>query len=518
MLSEVIKNNEEINRMIIRIMQKRREEGKSFEVVTDKGVEIEEDVKKIFLAETEKCLLTYEAEFSPYQAVGKRDEVTLTKPKDTPDCYGGIKGLQITENMQESMKRLYAFLDEFKYTIEDGKVSFSTEQRNPNEMREYDPSVKICDDYKYVGSTKGQLDFIAYLETIKAIDMDWVMGPLAHEAMHTFGAIGGNHVMMEGATEEFTREICEKHHIMLSPTSHTQEAEFVRKLEMVVGRDKIIDASFFINNLNQFRNIGLQEIITECPDMEMDKLEYIFNISRFDKDKLEDDDRRKLEAFKEKYPTAVEKITKLVNEYQDKNYNERYKDVEKEFEEKLHLTPGSFKNYIEVFEGIYALTTYGKNKLNVDFSKDIYTKKFSEIDFSKLNWSKSEGKFLEDIQPKILEISENNGFEITSFEDLMKPINEYIKGKTLEVDNEPKDYTELLEHQNEELAALREICIKIGIPFENKEQGILMSTEEAINESTRIGKVNEQAQTMRAKQQERMNPDIEKDSNYKSLD
>ena len=46
----------------------------------------------------------------------------------------------------------------------------------------------------------------------------------------------------------------------------------------------------------------------------------------------------------------------------------------------------------------------------------------------------------------------------------------------------------------------------------------LYSAEEAINKNTRTGKVKEQAQTMKAKQQERMNPDIEKDSNDLGLD
>ena len=52
----------------------------------------------------------------------------------------------------------------------------------------------------------------------------------------------------------------------------------------------------------------------------------------------------------------------------------------------------------------------------------------------------------------------------------------------------------------------------------NKQQSVLESAEEAINENTRTGRVNEQAQTMKAKQQERMNPDIEKDSNDLGLD
>lgn len=52
----------------------------------------------------------------------------------------------------------------------------------------------------------------------------------------------------------------------------------------------------------------------------------------------------------------------------------------------------------------------------------------------------------------------------------------------------------------------------------DKKQSVLDSAEEAVNENTRTGKVNEQAQTMKAKQQERMNPDIEKDSNDLGLD
>ena len=56
------------------------------------------------------------------------------------------------------------------------------------------------------------------------------------------------------------------------------------------------------------------------------------------------------------------------------------------------------------------------------------------------------------------------------------------------------------------------------LEINDKKQSALDSAEEAINENTRTGKVNEQAQTMKAKQQERMNPDIEKDSNDLGLD
>ena len=49
-------------------------------------------------------------------------------------------------------------------------------------------------------------------------------------------------------------------------------------------------------------------------------------------------------------------------------------------------------------------------------------------------------------------------------------------------------------------------------------QSILDSVEETIEKGTRTGKVNEQAQAMKARQQEKMNPDIEKDNSNKSLD
>ena len=55
------------------------------------------------------------------------------------------------------------------------------------------------------------------------------------------------------------------------------------------------------------------------------------------------------------------------------------------------------------------------------------------------------------------------------------------------------------------------ICMKKNI-------SALDSAEEAINENIRTGKVNEQVQAMQAKQQERMNPDTEKENNNKSLD
>ena len=52
----------------------------------------------------------------------------------------------------------------------------------------------------------------------------------------------------------------------------------------------------------------------------------------------------------------------------------------------------------------------------------------------------------------------------------------------------------------------------------NKDKTVLQSAEEVINENTRTGKVNKQSQMMKAKQQERIHPSIEKDSNNRSSD
>ena len=52
----------------------------------------------------------------------------------------------------------------------------------------------------------------------------------------------------------------------------------------------------------------------------------------------------------------------------------------------------------------------------------------------------------------------------------------------------------------------------------NKDKTVLQSAEEVINENTRTGKVNKQSQMMKAKQQERIHPSIDKDSNNRGLD
>ena len=507
MLSEVIKNNEEINKMLIRIMQKRREEGKSFQVSTKDGPDFDKQTRVILENEFKRCILTYEAEFYPYKVPNKEQEVFIeNKEKKFPDCHGGFDGISVTPNMQAGISKVFEMLENFNYLIREENIEAIKNAMNENENS----------DYKYVGSTADQLDFFGYLKSINGTDLDWFMSVLAHEAMHAFGVSSGNVVMKEGATEEFTREICEKYHIMLSPISHTQEAEFVRKLEMVVGKDVIKEASFFNHELFNFRDKGLLEIIKECPDMEFKDLQEIFNYTRYKERTNEEDE--KVNEFKSKYPSAFEKLGDLIASYNDKNNNERYDKVSKEFENKLNLTPGSYKKYIDIFGHFYQIAK--SSKKNIDIYRDLYTKKFSELNLPDP---------FKEAEALMNELSIENGFEIKSFEDLMKPINEYIKDKTLEVDNEPKDYTKLLEHQNKELAALRDICIKMSIPIGDEEQSIsqglkaekisvIDSAEEAINENTRTGKVNEQAQTMKAKQQERMNPNIEKEGNDLGLD
>lgn len=493
MLSEIIKNNEEINRMLIRIMQKRREEGKSFQISTEEGFAFDEEAKTILENEFKRCIRTYEAEFALYKAPAEQKVFIEDEEKKFPDCHGGEDGISVTPNMQYGIQFVFDMLNNFKHLIKEENV-----EKIKNAMNENQKS-----DYKFVGSTADQLDFFGYLNSINGTDLDWFMSVLPHEAMHAFGVASGNVVMKEGATEEFTREMCEKYHIMFSPISHTQEAEFVRKLEMVVGRDKIKEASFYNQELYKFRDEGLSEIIKECPDMEIKELQDIFNYTRYRE--RTDSEEEKVNEFKSKYPNAFVKMEDLINSYNDKNYNERYEGVAKEFESKLNLSQGSFQKYINILKNFYSIAK--SSKKNIEIYRDLYTNKFSDLNLP---------EYFNEVEALMNELGNENGFEIRSFEDLMKPINDYIKDKTLEVDNEPKNYTELLEHQNEELEALRGICIKMGIPFENKEQSILVSTEEAIEEGTRIGKVNEQAQVMKAKQQERMN--IEKESNDLGLD
>lgn len=111
-------------------------------------------------------------------------------PARPGDCSGGTDGLRIDPNLNEFLwnpkNGVYVQLE--RYGIRESGAETSEQ---------------------YDGSEKDQLDLFLKFKDMKAIDIDWVIGVIAHEAKHTYGVIGGNAFFKEGITEQTTREDCD---------------------------------------------------------------------------------------------------------------------------------------------------------------------------------------------------------------------------------------------------------------------------------------------------------------------
>ena len=177
------------------------------------GDKLEPIAEEVFKLVTKNILTIYKAEYTQYGFYKCRGSENVSLNNAMPgDCAGGTKGLQIGTNLNEILRHfVYAQLEQYKV------------QESGAEITE-----------KYNGSERDQMDLFLKFKEIFASDMDWVMSAIAHEAKHTYGVIGGNTFLKEGITEQTTREDCDKYGMYMEPTSHTQEANFIRKLELIV--------------------------------------------------------------------------------------------------------------------------------------------------------------------------------------------------------------------------------------------------------------------------------------------
>ena len=177
------------------------------------GDKLEPIAEEVFKLVTKNILTIYKAEYTQYGFYKCRGSENVSLNNAMPgDCAGGTKGLQIGTNLNEILRHfVYAQLEQYKV------------QESGAEITE-----------KYNGSERDQMDLFLKFKEIFASDMDWVMLAIAHEAKHTYGVIGGNAFLKEGITEQTTREDCDKYGMYMEPTSHTQEANFIRKLELIV--------------------------------------------------------------------------------------------------------------------------------------------------------------------------------------------------------------------------------------------------------------------------------------------
>ena len=488
-IMQIIENNNDINQKIEQIIEPRRKKRISFEI----DGKIDEQMQKIFEMETKKCLELYKIEFPNYQCQGK-EGVSLKMGRETADCYGGIYGLQVTSGMQRFIDNVVIpTMKKIGYSIDDNGIPCF--KSGTNKLHEQVSNVNFSQSY--IGSKRDQMDYFAVLFAKNGIDMDWVLDALPHEAMHTFGVVGGNAFLKEGITEELTREICEKYGIHMSPTSHTQEAEFVRKLEMVVGREKVIESGMWAG---KFREKHFREIMQNNPEISFGELSEIFELLKYEPIKLEKDvvAMERLEKLSKKYPKIIEILSKKVLLYKEEDYKKRYAKVAETFDDRLGFKSGSFFKYAEILENFYSLT--GKYKTDQNFYRDIYSLSLTELQdgyllFNGRKLSESDRNILSTIGTLFRELSEENNIQINSFGDLTSPIDEYVKVKTLDVNIDyPKDYSYILEIQQEEIEMLDDI-IKM-YEKQNNDKKYTIDKANVIAAAKKMAVVNEKENAM----------------------
>lgn len=490
-IKQIIENNGSINEKIEHIIELRRNQRISFE--TDEGIDT--PIQAIFEMEIKKCLELYKIEFPNYRCQGK-EGISFKEGKETADCYGGIDGVQITPGMQKFIDNVVMpTMRKLGYSInEKGEVMFYT-----NDNKYHEPILNLESQKEYIGSTRDQMDYFAYLFAKNGIDMDWVLDVLPHEAMHTFGVTGGNAFLKEGITEELTRETCEKYGIHMSPTSHTQEAEFVRKLETVVGRDKVINSGMWTG---KFKENHFKEIIENNPDISFEELSEIFEILKYEPKKLEEDKEstKKLGEFSKNHPEIVDTLSEKVVLYRQQDMIARYADVAKMFDEQLGLKEGSFFKYAEILESFYSLNM--NHKQDPKFYRDVYSLSLDDL---QEGYQLFDGQGLNDDDRNILgrirtlseKLSRDNNIKINSFEDLMIPINEYVKDKGLEMDTTSKDYSTVLAIQQEENRMLDEIIKMYGKP-----KSYTIGRKDVVEVAKSDGVVGEKGNAMEAREKE----------------
>lgn len=464
-INQVIENNIQINKLIEQIFQKRR----SIRIPFEKDGKVDFQMEEILKLEIEKILGIYKLEFPNYKCQGK--EGISFREKELADCFGGVDGLQVTYGIQTFIdKIIIPTMKKMGYQINaEGEIFFSA---NIKDNIEHEPNENAKPFGKYVGSVKDQMDYFALLMAKNGIDMDYIWDALAHEEMHTFGVDGGNKFLMEGTTEELTREISEKYQMHMSPHAHTQEANFIRKLELLVGRDKVIESGMW---KGKFKEEHFANILEDNPQLNYSELSNMFELLKIAPEKLKSDELSQIKNFGDKNPQILNQIKETVDVYRKQEREGiRYQKVAEEFDKKLGMKSGSFLVYAELLEDMYKLTQIYKT--DPKYYRQAYNLNFDDL--KKIAKEDKSLDIIDSIKAKAEKLSKDNKMEITSFNDLMTPIDKAIEGKELETNDEPKDFSEVLKKQQEEIEKFNEI-IKTQDIFLEQEMG-----KDTINSST----------------------------------
>ena len=481
-LNQIKQNNEQINNFIEQILKIRREQRFSIE---ENGI-IDLKIKKLLQNEVNKCLEIYKIEFPDYTCQGK-ETISFRQPKKTADCYGGTEGLQITYGMQNFIdEKILPIMSKMGYKIDENDEITFDETLQTNTEHDFRSDVNAFK--KYVGSTKDQMDYFALLYARNGVDLDFIWDALAHEEMHTFGVSNGNTFLKEGTTEELTREICEKYNIHMSPHAHTQEANFVRKLEMLVGRDIVIESGMWTG---KFKEQEFSSLLEKDSKLTYSELSETFELLKSEPQKLLEEEKKVLNEFCISNPNVAEKLKRSVEKYRlAEAKNQRYEGIAQKFDSELGIKSESFYKYIEILENMYNLSQ--NYKTDPKIYRDIYNLPFEELESGYIVFQTKEElkqkdiEILSKIKTLCNELSKMNpSMKINSFYDLIAPIDEKIKDRELLTKVENKDYSKVLAIQEKESRDLMEICSDYGIYIEHKNKVKGITLQEIGKETTK---------------------------------
>lgn len=421
-LKKVQENNKVINELVSSILNMRRENN----ITVQNGNNLDPIAENVFNLLTKNILAIYEAEYSQYgfsKCKGKQG-VKLS-PDREGDCAGGTDGLTIGVNLNDFLRNpqhgVYAQLEKSNVQESGAKIS-----------------------EQYDGSERDQMDLFLKYKAINAIDMDWIIDAIAHEAKHTYGVTGGNTFLKEGITEQTTREDCDKYGMYMEPTSHTQEANFIRKLELIVGREEIVKAGLYDKHI-QMRNSEFLKIMQENNNVNLEDLQEYFKISRYDDSKIEAFDRKekdeskkmklKLEKFRKTHPELVDRVIKIRLQYDKMNSEDRYKELDLAFNKKFESRNPAIdlKKMRDMLNNLYSLQM--KHKIEPDFYRKLYSENWSNIlsddDWKILLSNNQDSIDLEQLKKEGIDIY-GTGEKIKSYSELIEPITTYIKENNLD--------------------------------------------------------------------------------------
>lgn len=480
-INQVIQNNQKIYEIINKVIEIRKTNNISLE----NGNKIDDIAEKILKFETKKCIAIYQAEYEQYgftECRGNKENLYLNPdPKKIGDCSGGTEGLGIGIDMNVFLRNLYNLLE--KYDVQKSGAEFTK---------------------NYDGSERDQMDWFLQLKKINGIDLEYVLGALAHEAKHTYGLIGGNAFIKEGITEQTTREDCDKYGMYMSPTSHTQEANFIRKLELIVGRDEIVKAGLYNEHI-KMKEGSFEEITQKDNSVTIEELNEFFLISMYDDEKIDEHDKyekdeekkfRKIqEKFKDNHPELIDEIENIIKKYDEMSNSDRYNSISEKFNQKIPQV--DFMKLIKKLDILYDIQM--KHKKEPNFYRDLYSK----------DWN----KVLSEEELKML-VGEYNEFDTETraenYEDLIKLINEYIRENKLDFVDRKKingnitDLSNVIDIQNEELEELNRLLEKQKSQIPNKtelsktnlasiakQEEVILEVEDALEDMQQLEKNHE---------------------------